>query len=482
MHSSRHDVVRDQRGAIMILGLFMAISLIGSLWFILGIGRAIFIRDTAIEAADHVAFSAAAVHARGMNFIAALNLVLFALTIVYVAMCAIADILIFIGAIGGYTKWGAEGIGLGWLMPSKCRTNLVGGLEDLVTEGAAESVRHIAEQSCKTGHKIAKAAEDFNTKALRPVFEGVTTLEKGIQVGIPIAAEAAALNVSSGYKPYIGVALTGSLLPKISKGQDPGFGLPLKPYKNNYLCMRVFTQLKKFFDQFVPGFAQDAVHFVMNMIQDKVMGESPFDNDGNATGLFGIGGIGCRDNDPWGKEGIRLVAKTEGNGSDDFQVWSMIFNAKDDDAARSEEKVSMSKHKGLIEAAQPARPRIYYSQAEYYFNCKGDWGDEDCYKDADDASRAASFSMQWRARLDRVYAPSFGNKLIGLATELTMSGGSLTNFISDRLSQVKAAQKLEKAISALRKGTDDISFSRTSGGETMDEAMNFSNGEDKPIH
>ncbi len=464
----------------MVMGLFMAISLIGSLWFILGIGHAIFVRDTAIEAADHVAFSAAAVHARGMNFIAALNLVLFALTIIYVALCMAADLLILIGAIGGETKWSATIFGHG--LHSKCRPTAVGLAEGVAAPEVVAAVHPWTHQSCDVGHKIAKKAQEYDEKVLQPIFEGVGALEKVIQVGMPIAAEAAAVTIGHNYSPYVGIALTGSLIPKISKGQDPGFGLPVRPQKNDYLCLRTFVEVKKFIDDKLPGFAKPLVHFVMDKVQDKIMGQPPEDKNGSKIGYPHVGGIGCNGGKPWGRSDIRVVSKTDGNGGDDFQVWGMIFNAKDDDAARSEEKVSMSKHKGLIEASQPPRTRIYYSQAEYYFDCRGAWGDDDCYKDSDDAQRLASFSMNWRARLDRVRAPSFGHGFIGLATELTMSGGSLTSFISGKLSEYRVAQKLEGAISKLRNGSEDISFSRTGTGETMDEAINALNGEDKPIH
>src|SRR5688572_27075899 len=90
------ELMNDRRGGVMIIGLFMALSLIGALWFIIGMGDAIIFRDRMQEAADAVAFSSAAVHARGMNMIAAMNLVIFALVALYLAMTFL-DLIFLLG-------------------------------------------------------------------------------------------------------------------------------------------------------------------------------------------------------------------------------------------------------------------------------------------------------------------------------------------------------------------------------------------------
>src|SRR5258705_6835302 len=89
----KRGLLSDQRGAVMFLGVFMACFLIGSLWFLIGIGDAIVFHDRMQEASDHAVFSAAVVHARGMNFIAALNLVMYAITAVWLLLCIFDDLL-----------------------------------------------------------------------------------------------------------------------------------------------------------------------------------------------------------------------------------------------------------------------------------------------------------------------------------------------------------------------------------------------------
>jgi len=57
----------------MVMGVFLACSMIAAMWYMMGIGDAILWRDRQQEAADSIAFTSAAVHARGMNFIAMLT-------------------------------------------------------------------------------------------------------------------------------------------------------------------------------------------------------------------------------------------------------------------------------------------------------------------------------------------------------------------------------------------------------------------------
>ncbi|MFI5308871.1 MAG: hypothetical protein ACHQ53_16050 [Polyangiales bacterium] len=92
---------RDERGAIMLMGVFMAVFLTAALYYIVGIGEAIWQRERMQDAADAAAFSAAVLHARGMNLLVLINMVMAALlavlvtlklveTLIIVAMVAIA--------------------------------------------------------------------------------------------------------------------------------------------------------------------------------------------------------------------------------------------------------------------------------------------------------------------------------------------------------------------------------------------------------
>jgi len=70
------SLLADDRGAIMVMGIFMCSCLVAALWYLAGIGDAIIYRERMQEAADAIAFSDAALHARGMNLLVLLNLVM----------------------------------------------------------------------------------------------------------------------------------------------------------------------------------------------------------------------------------------------------------------------------------------------------------------------------------------------------------------------------------------------------------------------
>lgn len=70
------DLVRDSRGAIMVIGIVIGALLVGALWHLAGIGDAMAWRERAQDAADAGAFENAIWNARGMNVIVAINIIM----------------------------------------------------------------------------------------------------------------------------------------------------------------------------------------------------------------------------------------------------------------------------------------------------------------------------------------------------------------------------------------------------------------------
>ncbi len=75
----------DRRGAVLLIAVFMSAFLVGCLWYVIGIGDAAIYRQYMQDGADAVAFGSAVYHARGMNLIALINLVMAAVLMVLVA-------------------------------------------------------------------------------------------------------------------------------------------------------------------------------------------------------------------------------------------------------------------------------------------------------------------------------------------------------------------------------------------------------------
>jgi hypothetical protein len=65
--------MRDEGGAVMVVGLFMAVFAVGLVYTLMGIGETIAYQEEVQQVADTGAFSAAVTHARGMNTIGLVN-------------------------------------------------------------------------------------------------------------------------------------------------------------------------------------------------------------------------------------------------------------------------------------------------------------------------------------------------------------------------------------------------------------------------
>jgi hypothetical protein len=79
------DPVGDTSGAVLLMGIPMACILTGVIWHCMGVGDAILGAEALRLTADEAAFQGAVWHARGMNLLAILNLLMQALAVVNVA-------------------------------------------------------------------------------------------------------------------------------------------------------------------------------------------------------------------------------------------------------------------------------------------------------------------------------------------------------------------------------------------------------------
>ena len=76
MSATRATLIEDTGGAMMLMSLFMALLMIGSLYYVLGVGDAIIYRRIMQDGADAGAHAASVVGAKGMNLHALLNVVM----------------------------------------------------------------------------------------------------------------------------------------------------------------------------------------------------------------------------------------------------------------------------------------------------------------------------------------------------------------------------------------------------------------------
>jgi hypothetical protein len=86
---TRRTVARDQRGTILIIGIFAAALLIGGVYYLVGVNDAIHHREHLQDTADATAWNAATMHARGMNLTALLNMAKLSVVAISTALLAI---------------------------------------------------------------------------------------------------------------------------------------------------------------------------------------------------------------------------------------------------------------------------------------------------------------------------------------------------------------------------------------------------------
>jgi len=163
--------LRDERGAILVIGVFMCACMAGALWYVIGIGDAIIYRERLQEGADAVAFSAAALDARGMNLIVLLNLLMACVLGVRVAMKAAQASLIVIGGICA-------------IFPP--------------LEGFAATCFNIASD-------LQTAIVDTRP-AINDTLKALSRAQVGIKMMVPAASLAGSIQVGSKYRPRVSEA------------------------------------------------------------------------------------------------------------------------------------------------------------------------------------------------------------------------------------------------------------------------------------
>lgn len=164
--------LRDDRGAIMVLGIFMCTAMVGAIWYLAGIGDAIIYRERLQETADAVAFTDAALHARGMHLIVLINIVMACILGIRVAL-KIAQFILGVAA--------AAFTGLGFVFEPFWA----------------------AIPPCVEG--IAKLQEiiDNTRTPIDKSLEALSHAQSAMGKVIPSAAMAGAYSVGSSYKPAV---------------------------------------------------------------------------------------------------------------------------------------------------------------------------------------------------------------------------------------------------------------------------------------
>jgi hypothetical protein len=222
----------DERGAILVLGVFMCACMVAVLWYLAGIADAVLYRERLQEAADATVFSAAALNARGMNLIVLLNLIMASVLAVRVALKALQAGLALAGVILLFIPGG---------QPASTAS----------FNGAAQMQRAIT----------------ATRNPINQTLKALSKAQKGIAMVVPAAAIVGSVQVGTKYRPTVSFAAAGNPF--------QGVGLPVTEGSPERLCGEaagaVIELLALFMPEgvrpFVTGFAGSKIN---NMIKKAV--------------------------------------------------------------------------------------------------------------------------------------------------------------------------------------------------------------------
>ncbi len=125
-------------GAIMIMGVFMATFLVGMVWYVIGIGDVLLFREKMQDAADATAFASAVTHARGMNYVALINIIM----AIVVAVLIVLRVLqyLFMGLKAVATALCFIGVGCGFISPLQTLENIFRQAANFYQDSVADPV------------------------------------------------------------------------------------------------------------------------------------------------------------------------------------------------------------------------------------------------------------------------------------------------------------------------------------------------------
>jgi hypothetical protein len=204
------DLARDQSGAIMVAGVFMAVLLAAAIFLIIGTGDAVVYRERVQDAADAVAYTSAGIHARGMNLIVLINLIMVALMAILVALKMLIMILGIIIGICIIITAASFGLGAAICAP-------------------------IIEYGTVLEEKLNTAASYYE-KFLNVALPILSKTEVVIALTTPYVGLAKSVTVGGKYKPLVkqGFAVSPSMIPFVPDTRK--LGLPVKEMAFDKFC------------------------------------------------------------------------------------------------------------------------------------------------------------------------------------------------------------------------------------------------------
>lgn len=404
----------DRRGAILMAAVFMAVFLVGCLWYLVGIGDAAIYREKMTDGSDAVAFASAVYHARGMNLIAVLNLIMAAALAVLIAL-KIAEIISFtIAAVA--TVICAVPYGQ-WACPiATTTTNIYNNLHNTIIPNVQKAVDAILKASSESQRWVARitpwvgaargviVANQYSPTVKGGAAVSVSMMPMGDRLGLPVQEEpfdklcerAGKMigDLAFGWIP--GMSLVGGLLGKLTGtfpgyfcGDSGGSGTPSQADLEQNAKDQC-TEAKKQYEEATKNNSGPKKTFQYDKCVKDTMEK--------------LKGMSSSQMSTTGSKTSKMIYGSAHNGDDYFQVYGLVLGDNEAMHQNAKKRVEMPAWgKATVDNDQvtDALEKVGFAEAEFYYDQvksgKLAW---DKYKDD------ALWNMRWRARLRRFRLPT----------------------------------------------------------------------------
>lgn len=454
------SLAKDERGAVMIMGLAMILGLVAFLWYLLGIGETVAFRDHMQDAADGAAFSQSAVNALGMNLIVFINLVIMIMVVIYLVMSIVVTVQYF-KALSDCAKpivgWVAcPFIMLNYYNKWRNRNSRAKTMANDIDKPLSYIESGIALGAPLLGSFAAwDDIKDFKTTMMSDTPFGFSAGETNVP-------QMAALNLKAASEPDPGA--------DGGKKDGPRYGLPVTHEHLAYDCAHIITAIGSLAASFL-GPAKKFINMISGALGTvtqwyycsdepippgiipggKIMGvlkklvpaglERALIGGGDGADYWYKDGYGPMEN--WMHKGVsgffdslktteKRHEKEDKNSADRMQTYGFVILPKDGDHHATHNIKLMQLHNSGWASGEDQKPAPYgyFANAELYFDCTDKWSTDECANiEGTDAMDMTMYRFEWRARLVKFHVP-------------TKTGGEVYNVIQntlDMFSSVKAA-------------------------------------------
>lgn len=346
---------RDERGAILLVGLFAAPLLVGAIYYVVAMAEAVQQREALQLAADAGAMSTVVVEARAMNGIAVINWLMVALTTVTIPTRALLPQYAFIASLP---------------CADQCSC--------MIVKDAARA------------HKELKQKSDRLEQRAKQLLQAFDEAQKALAKESPGAGEESAksnLQTRTAELPRSAqLAMHGSSY----SPQSCRYGLPVEDDSFKQVCKRA----KPWVEEFAFKIANDTLHSIGQCKSGALalaLASSDLENPTGSRVCKEAQNAPCSGSGPHPKK----VFSEAKNGNDWMQVWSDVTGTLDD---RGRKGVNVASPR--TESKDPSQDLgLGFAQAEIFFDCSSGWSS------CNGSDEKAMWDAKWRGRMRRVHTP-----------------------------------------------------------------------------